>query len=361
MRIQFARWLKQSCLAVILTALAMTASQAQQDNEYLGVHALFLSKYSTKSRTNLISVLTEKTAPSKIQVIFVPAFYTSGAGSASAWSNINEVVSKVNGSGRRITVGIALSFHATSTSLGSGSDTNTAVVYEKGVGRLAAFYQRHLQAITEGKVRVVILPSLEDQLASNDKFIALAKALVTKLSSELKERKVGGIDSVIVRRSVVSVDKRGTARELSDDCKKIAGTTGLGVSCQYQVHGPSRTGTVWSNDGIFVYADIPNLVWTEDKDSADNSETFAKEPRIPLTAFTASAAANSPVTTLWRPAFNLWAHMEDASKKVKYSKPKDKDNKELPLRKRSDSTTDPAFGEQEIRVVRYFLSNAPRR
>lgn len=347
--------LKQTWLALMLIALAAPAAQAQQNNEYLGVHLLFLGNYNDPSMTNVKTVVTEKDAPSKIQIISVLAFHGNGASDAAAWSNLDTVVRAVNDSGRTIVVGIALSFHANSTSLSSKSDTDYRVVYKKAVGQLADFYQRHITAITSGKLRVVILPSLEDSLSNTSKFISLAKATVTQLNSALKARRVSGIDSVIVRRSVVSVDKRGTADELNKDCQKIAGTTGLGVNCQYQVHGPSRRGNVWSNDGIFVYADIQNLTWTEDKDSADNSETFKDEPKKPLTAFTTSASPSSPVAMLWRPAFNLWTR-EVKNGRVRYNKPS-------AIRGRGDYVdgNQPAFSVQEMTVVRYFLSNAPRR
>lgn len=335
---------------LILLLSAVTTQAQQQTNGYLGVHPLLLSKYSATSRGNLIATLTEGTAPNQVQVVSVPAFYTSGASNSSAWSNLNSVIDGVTGSGRTITVGIALSFHATSTGISTSADTSYSTVYRNAVAQLAAFYQRHLANINAGRVKVVILPSLEDQFSNTDSFVTLAQALVAQLRVELNSKRVSGISSVIIRRSPDPARNIGTATDLASKCSRIAGTSGLGVSCQYEVHGVARSGSVWSNDGAFVYADIAGLTWREDRNSVSEAESYGK---MPLTAFTAQAAANRPVNLLWRPAYNLWAR-EVSNGYVKYRKLND-------VRSRTDYDGNAAaFGEQEKTVLRYFLARAPR-
>ena len=347
--------------SLLLAAACITTARAQQNNNYLGIHMLYLSSLNDTSVDNLNGVLTASGAPNHIQVTCVPAFFSDGASASAAWGNLDKVAKAVIGSGRTLTLGIAMSFHTTSTDLQGGADIDHKVVYNAAITNLAEFYQRHLTTISSGSLKVVILPSLEDDLKNTNQFVALAKAIVAKLRTELTTLGVSGVDSVIVRRS----GSNGTFSELKQNCGDIAGNTGLKVSCQWEVHLPPRippsSGTVWSNDGNFVYADIHGLTWGENKDSS----TSHGQP-TPLTAFTAEAAASSPVTMLWRPAFNL--HMRhltncDSHHKnctVNYDSPQDKTTHQIRNRFDDNSDKQGAFiGSQEVTVLRYFISHAP--
>jgi hypothetical protein len=305
-------------LIVSFASAALAASRK-------GVQLVLLSRWSRTSCDNFLSVAKSPSAPTDIEIAFVPVFNRS-----NPYGNASYVVNALLGAGKRVTVAVHLSFK------GDGALTDAQLEAD------AAAFNTGLFKSFANRVTFKLSPSLEDRWSSTE-FQRRARLVATKLdwailtssTTNLQIRRSAETDTLALPNTL-TVTKPGTTLTKS-------------LILQREAHGyyGSASGyNAYSNDGVCVYADtrFSNGQY-ENASSCTNADPNKQPTKYTVTSFISGAASYPNAVLLWRPAYNLFTKSVSSAGYVTFQKIGD------PYA-RSDAG---AFDANEKEVLKRFL------
>lgn len=303
-----------------------------------GIQAVELARWSNTSVNNFLAVVTDRAAPAKIEIGFVPTFNR-----ANPYGNASKVVDSLVSAGKQVSITVHLGFHLGNASNGT---TNTAELNQLR-SDAKAFNDKFLSKYGgKANVSIKLSPSLEDEWRQPQ-----PSRPVDQVFQAVGSQLTYSTSNVQFQRSNNQGDDSGRSSFAFTDGLKHQRT----LRMLQEMHGTVGRATgyeVYSNDGNFVYFDGD----TDRNGRADENSKSLRDTPVPpdtysLSQFSSKLVANryGGTVLLWRPAYNLFTKKADALGVFEFHKPG------TAPESRSDSDRNPAFDQTEQTVLRIFL------
>lgn len=306
-------------IAILLLTEGLVAS------DRVGVQAVVFPRWSPQSVSNMVSVINE-VRPAEFELSQCPFF-----GDSTRWYRNTTLFLRDINPQTKVAATFFLSFHTDQQhSLAQrAGDLNSYL--------LAVNPDLRFRKPMDRIQWLILSPQLEDEY-SDEVWTAKMTECLHKL--DLSIITSGKLN---LRRSIYRHESN--LREL----KYVRNGKIYPLSIRVERHGASSTsaGGVWSNDGSFVFHELTLDGVREDSSSIRDSKTSGMKVTS-LDSFISTSKTRTGVTTLWRPAYNIWRRDINGGR-VSWAR----DSSVPEAWNRRDAAV--TFDDREQRVLRRFL------